>query len=159
MSQPFDTQHPEPVSDLETHLGYWLRFVSNAVSQSFQRKVEAAGVTVSEWVMLREMFGRGETSPSDLVERTGLTKGAVSKLLMRLEAKGLVERTVVAIDRRNHTLVLTPQALLLVPRLARLADENDAAFFGHLPEDVLTTLRETLQALVTHHHLREIPTE
>ncbi|MEG2964613.1 MAG: MarR family transcriptional regulator, partial [Janthinobacterium sp.] len=49
--------HPNSahVSELEAHLGYWLRFVSNHVSHSFQKKAEANGVTVSEWVVLREM--------------------------------------------------------------------------------------------------------
>ncbi len=37
-------------SDLHDHLGYWLRTVSNAVSQSFARKVEGEGVTVAERV-------------------------------------------------------------------------------------------------------------
>ncbi|MEI9903207.1 MAG: hypothetical protein WDN06_03970 [Asticcacaulis sp.] len=43
-------------SHLEAHLGYWMRFVSNHVSQAFARKVEAHGVTVAEWVVLRELF-------------------------------------------------------------------------------------------------------
>jgi DNA-binding MarR family transcriptional regulator len=159
MSRHPDTpQSAAPVSDLDTHLGYLLRFVSNHVSHSFQRKVEAAGVTVAEWVILRQMYGRGETSPSDLVERTGLTKGAVSKLLVRLEGKGLVRRTVVTTDRRNHRLSLTPQALSLVPHLARLADRNDEELFGHLPEDMRTNLRATMKALIAHHQLKEVPT-
>ena len=40
-------------STLEAHVGYWLRFVSNHVSQAFRRKVEARGVSVSEWVAMR----------------------------------------------------------------------------------------------------------
>ena len=47
-----------PISDLTTHLGYWLRLVSNPVSQAFARKVELAGVTVAEWVFLRALLAR-----------------------------------------------------------------------------------------------------
>ena len=47
------------VSDLTAHLGYWLRYVSNHVSHAFARKVEARGVTVAEWVLLRQLLESG----------------------------------------------------------------------------------------------------
>src|SRR5471030_1880569 len=60
------------VSELDAHLGYWLRFVSSHVSHAFRLKVEAQGVTVSEWVVLRETYRLGVTSPSALVQVLGL---------------------------------------------------------------------------------------
>ena len=45
-----------PVSDLTDHLGYWLRFVSNHVSQAFASRVAAHGVSVAEWVLMRQLF-------------------------------------------------------------------------------------------------------
>ncbi len=147
------------ISELEAHLGYWLRFVSNHVSHRFQQKVEAEGVTVSEWVILREVFGSGEISPSGLAERTGLTRGAVSKLTSRLLEKGLLARTVTSADRRNHVLQLTTRGRQLVPLLAQLADRNDAEFFGHLPPELRSLLQNALKSLVAHHRLKEVPTE
>ena len=35
-------------SDLTSHLGYWLRHVSNHVSHAFARKLESRDVTVAE---------------------------------------------------------------------------------------------------------------
>ena len=55
-------------STLEDHAGYWLRYVSNHVSHAFARKVEAQGVTVAEWVLLREMFNTGAANPSQLAD-------------------------------------------------------------------------------------------
>ena len=46
-----------------------------------------------------------------------------------------------------------------MPQLARLADENDAAFFGHLAARERTQLGALLQALVRHHDLKTIPVE
>ncbi|MGZ3727553.1 MAG: MarR family transcriptional regulator, partial [Pseudobdellovibrio sp.] len=48
-------------SDLKSHIGYHLRVVSNAVSHSFARKLAVSGVTVAEWVILREMYSGEET--------------------------------------------------------------------------------------------------
>lgn len=148
---------PAAISDLETHLGYWLRFVSNSVSHTFQRKVEAEGVTVSEWVVLRRLYDRDATSPGALADAIGMSKGAISKLITRLEAKSLVTRAVRDHDRRQQAVALTPDGAALVPRLARLADENDEWFFGHLGPERRAELRALLQELVQRHHLESVP--
>ncbi len=43
-------------SALDTHLGFWLRMVSNQVSVEFARSIMAQGVSVSEWVALRRLL-------------------------------------------------------------------------------------------------------
>ncbi|MFN3609906.1 MAG: MarR family winged helix-turn-helix transcriptional regulator, partial [Hyphomonas sp.] len=119
----------QTVSALETHLGYWLRMVSNAVSQAFARSLEAEGVTVAEWVFLRTLYDFERLSPSHLADALGMTRGAVTKLADRLIEKGLTAREADPEDGRAQLLALTPPARKLVPRLAALADANDAAFF------------------------------
>ena len=104
-------------SDLETHLGYWLRFVSNHVSQSFARRVEARGVTVAEWVALRALYDHVGLAPSVLAEQLGMTRGAISKLVDRLERKALVRRRADADDGRAQKLDLTSKGRALVPQL------------------------------------------
>jgi DNA-binding MarR family transcriptional regulator len=146
-------------SDLETHLGYWLRFVSNHVSHAFSLKVQAHGVTVAEWVVMRDLLDRPETAPSEVAGRIGMTRGAITKLVDRLAAKKLVERKPGRDDRRYQTLALTAAGRALVPKLAALADRNDREFFGHLRPAERRALEQTLQALVRHHGLKTIPTE
>src|SRR5262245_18934974 len=81
-------------SELESHLGYWLRFVSNHVSTAFAAKVEGAGASVSEWVVLRQLYGGELGAAGAIAEAIGMTKGAVSKIVARLEEKRLIERSV-----------------------------------------------------------------
>jgi DNA-binding MarR family transcriptional regulator len=147
------------VSPLEAHLGFWLRFVSNHVSESFRRRVEALGVTVSEWVALRTLYEHGGLPPMALVETLGMTKGAVSKLVARLEAGQLVTRESDEHDGRAQRIALSPAGKKLVPRLARAADENDAAFFGHLSARERQQLEQTLIDLVRMHGLRDVPVD
>lgn len=146
-----------PVSQLGHHLGYWLRFVSNHVSYSFKRKVEAKGVTVAEWALMRQMFQSGPVNPSQLADHLGMTRGAVSKLVERLLGKSLVERTSGGKDRRFQKVSLTAKGRKLVPILARLADENDAEMFGHLNAHTHAELVELLKALVNHHGWKDVP--
>ncbi len=145
------------VSELEAHLGYWLRFVSNHVSHAFQSKVEAQGVTVSEWVVLRELY-RGEgASPGAVAAAIGMTRGAISKLLARLQAKGLVGAPVIQTDRRQQLVALTAAGRALVPQLARLADENDEEFFGHLAPSQRAEIMAAMESIVRQRHLKTRP--
>lgn len=142
---------------LEAHLGFWLRFVSNHVSQRFQQQLEAKGVTVTEWVALRTLLALGEGSHASLIDALGMTKGAASKVISRLEEKGLAQRQRVDGNAREQLLVLTARGRALVPRLAKLADANDEHFFGHLPASEREALVAAMQALVQHHQLKQIP--
>ncbi len=146
-------------SALEAHLGFWLRFVSNHVSLRFAQLLEAQGVSVTEWVALRTLWARPQTRHGELIEALGMTKGAASKVASRLEAKGLARRRLSGDSARDQWLELTAAGKALVPRLAALADANDAHFFGHLPQDERVALTEAMKALVQHHQLKDLPTE
>lgn len=145
-------------SGLEDHLGYWLRLVSNQVSLSFAKKVEGHGTTVAEWVIMRTMLdGEEVTSPSKVALDTGLSRGAVSKLLDRLFSKGLVNREGSAEDRRYQKICLTKQAIELVPKLAALADANDEQFFSALTAKDRRELRRILTALGEANKIKQVP--
>lgn len=153
------TLSQSPPSALEDHLGYWLRFVSNHVSHAFRRKLEAIDVKVSEWVVLRALYGAEGTTSGALVHSLGMTKGAVSKLLDRLAERGLVTRTTSAADRRHQALALTARGRALVPRLARLADENDREFFDHMPPQLRAAVLGAMREIVEIHHLKGAPVD
>ena len=112
------------VSGLTSHTGFWLRFVSNHVSNAFMRKLLDSGVTAAEWVVLREMYDEEEMAPSVIAEQTGMTRGAASKLIDRLVAKKLVSRRDRTDDRRYQDVALTAAGRRLVPALAAIADER-----------------------------------
>lgn len=146
-------------SPLDAHLGFWLRFLSNHVSARFQQALEAEGVTVSEWVALRTLWEREATRHADLIQALGITKGAASKLVSRLEEKGLATRRTAGDGAREQWLLPTAAGRRLLPRLAALADANDDHWFGALDVDDRQALMRTLQALVRHHGLHDLPTD
>lgn len=146
-------------SELTDHIGYWMRMVSNAVSQEFARKVSGEGVTVAEWSFMRALYELEPTPPSVLAERMGMTKGAISKLAERLTAKGLVAREESRDDKRAHNLSLTKGGRTKVPVLASLADENDAEFFGVLTKKEHETLDRILRVLAKRRELKATPVD
>jgi DNA-binding MarR family transcriptional regulator len=155
-----DAKTPDPtVSNLKKHVGFWLRFVSNHVSQAFARKLLASGVTVAEWVVMREMFDDEETSPGSLAERIGMTRGGVSKLVDRLVGKKLITRRERSDDRRFQSIALTAAGRRLIPQLAALADQNDEQFFHPLLTRERAALIVMMKKLVQAHGLQTLPTE
>lgn len=144
-------------SALDAHLGFWLRFVSNHVSARFGQLVEDEGASVTEWVALRTLFDKPQTTHAELIEALGMTKGAASKVITRLEEKGLARRELAEGSAREQVLLLTPQGRALVPRLAALADQNEEHFFGHMSARERQALMKAFQVLAAHHHLKELP--
>ena len=147
------------ISDLTAHTGYWMRMISNAVSQDFARRVAGEGVTVAEWVFLRALYDERSLSPSLLATKMGMTKGAISKLADRLIEKGLVSRTGDETDRRAHHLALTAEGRAKVPQLAALADANDAEAFGVLSTEEHADLDRLLKLLVERRGLSSVPVD
>ncbi|MCO5065924.1 MAG: MarR family transcriptional regulator [Rhizobiaceae bacterium] len=146
-------------SGLTDHTGFWMRMVSNAVSQEFARKVMAEGVTVAEWSFMRVLYDMDSTPPSVLADKMGMTKGAISKLADRLLAKRLIEKSGNPQDKRAHSLSLTEEGRSKVPALALLADENDAEFFGVLTKDEREALDLILKALAERRGLKTTPVD
>jgi DNA-binding MarR family transcriptional regulator len=143
---------------LEDHLGYWLRLVSNHVSGAFAEKLSAKGVSVAEWVLLRELYDHAQP-PSQLADRLDMTRGAITKLADRLMARRLIARTASPEDGRAQILSLTGPGRALVPQLAALADRNDTEFFAGLSAREQVTLKSLLLKIVRGRDLRGVPTE
>lgn len=144
-------------SDLEKHLGYWLRRVSNAVSAEFARGLQGKQTSVAEWVLMRHLYYRDNAAPADLAKSLTMTRGAISKIIDKLEAKGWMKSRVDPEDHRGRHLSLTALGRRAVPELARIADRNDEEFFACLDIGERATLRRLLGKVAEHHQMRDTP--
>lgn len=144
-------------SDLECHIGYWMRFVSNHVSFSFRDRLAEYKITVAEWVALRSLCNTAPCTLGELSKQIGIDLGATSRLVERLIRKKLASRKASAEDRRFVTLDLSASGKKLIPKLAQEADENDAFFFDCLSKPDKGHLLRILQSLVKTHNLTEKP--
>ena len=136
------------VDALEDHLGYWLRLLSNEVSQAFAARVEKHGVSVANWVVLRVLYDHEALALKEIVAQVGVDQGSVSRMVDRLLERGLVERVVHAKDRRAVRVSLTREGRQLVPRLAHEARENERIFFASLPTRKRGEFLATIQGLL-----------
>jgi DNA-binding MarR family transcriptional regulator len=77
--------------------GIHLTLFRNAMS-------EWAGLNVTDMECLRFLFLKGIATPSELARHTGLTSGATTAMLDRLETAGLIERRPNPDDRRGFLI-------------------------------------------------------
>lgn len=159
ISMETTTASAQPIPDLESHLGYWLRRISNAVSGRFSRALQTKQTSVAEWVLLRELYERDRAAPAELAATMGLTRGAVSKIVDKLEAKGWVQTEGKEGDNRFRMLSLTRAGSRSLPVLARIADQNDQFFFDCLSTREKKTLRDLLIKIAEHHRIHDVPTD
>ncbi len=144
-------------SGLEQHLGYWLRRVSNEVSGEFKRALQARRTSVAEWVLLCHVEERSGITPGELAETLALTRGAVSKVIDKLEAKNWIAGSTSPEDNRVRLFSLTRSGSRVLPQLKQIADRNDQAFFGVLRNDERATLQRLLSQLIERHQIQAEP--
>ncbi|MBL8079321.1 MAG: MarR family transcriptional regulator [Anaerolineales bacterium] len=68
---------------------------------------EWAGLNITDMECLRLLFQKGIATPSELARFTGLTSGATTAMLDRLEKAGLIERRPNPDDRRGTLIAPT----------------------------------------------------
>ena len=75
------------------------------------------GINVTDMKCLDMMILNGSASPTELAEHTGLSSGATTAMIDRLQEAGLIERHRHPKDRRGTVLLLTKQAVRRLPSL------------------------------------------
>jgi DNA-binding MarR family transcriptional regulator len=109
--------------------------------------------------LLRELYERGEAAPKEMAEALAMTRGAVSKIVDKLEAKGWISIRSTPLDGRVQVLSLTRRGRRVVPVMARIADQNDQRFFGCLTANERDVLGKLLVKLAECHHIQGVPVD
>lgn len=87
---------------------------------------EKLGITVTDVECLGLIFLRGLATPSEVAKHTGLSSGATTALLNRLEKARLIERRPNPDDRRSSHIVLVAEtAEQIAPMFASLREAQD----------------------------------
>ncbi|MET9696187.1 MarR family transcriptional regulator [Streptomyces sp. NPDC006529] len=99
----------------------------DAVGLHGMAAAEAAGLHASEWYALSRITLTGGLTSGELAAGTGLTTGATTRLIDRLERAGYVRRTADPADRRKVVVEAVPGSLAAVehavgPARRRVAD-------------------------------------
>jgi DNA-binding MarR family transcriptional regulator len=122
--------------DIRESLGYLISNVRQEWIATLDVELKPLDLTAAQYiVMLNVGSGRAET-PVDLCRLLQYDTGAMTRLVDRIEAKGLIRRVAHDADRRCVVLDLTAAGHELYPRLVQIAvDMNKRALKGFTREE------------------------
>lgn len=128
-------------------VGFLVRQVNLSLARYVDAKVAAFGLTDAQWAPLL-LIQYGPRTAVELAHELRMSAGAMTRLLDRLQAKGLIRRTRSQTDRRRVILAITPageRAIREVPSV--LAQANNAHLAGFTREE-FRSLETLLRRLV-----------
>ena len=124
------------------------QFVIGILFANFEA-AEAVGVNPSDLACLCLLLLHGPSPAGRIAELTGLTTGAVTGVIDRLERAGLAQRVADSSDRRK-VIVRPDEAKIereLLPRLAQLSRATGPGFYRRYDEGELAAIKDFLTRL------------
>lgn len=143
-------------------VGYLMRRIMVSVAHEIERQLEPDGLTNAQWVPLFKLALGCAGTAAELARECELDAGAMTRLLDRLEGKGLCRRIRSSEDRRVVQLEMTEEgreAIKAVPVvLSRVQNEILAGFTVEEWQTLKAYLRRILdntQALQSRRERRD----
>jgi DNA-binding MarR family transcriptional regulator len=144
-----DKKPPENFRSREQQATLGLLRTADAVKRSLAQVIEPHGITPQQYNVLRILRGAGPDGLPTLTigERMIEQTPGVTRLIDRLERKGLVARTPCAKDRRRVFCRMTPKGLDLLKELDDPINRWDAQAVSVLPPSELDLLVDLLDRI------------
>ncbi|HXD39623.1 MAG TPA: MarR family transcriptional regulator [Ramlibacter sp.] len=120
----------------EESVGYLMRRIITTVSLEVERELEPSGLTNAQWVPLLKLSMGSASTVAELARLCTLDAGGMTRLLDRLETKGLVRRVRSSDDRRVVNLELTEEGRVAAKKIpAVLCGVQNAHMRGFTTEE------------------------
>ncbi|CAN5354092.1 hypothetical protein BH10PSE17_BH10PSE17_34070 [soil metagenome] len=114
-SFPGSDEHP-PLYDGANYvygvgIGYWLKRSALIMTKTIEQEMAAHGLTDAQWLPLFALRKTSARTAADLAKVFDYDAGAMTRLIDRVEAKGLIQRVRSTDDRRVVNLELTAEGM------------------------------------------------
>jgi DNA-binding MarR family transcriptional regulator len=142
---------PSAVARLATgELGFLISAVRNAIWGAIESELASLDITTAQYIVFNSIAqGRGRTI-GDLCRVLGYDSGAMTRLLDRVEKKGLVRRVANPDDRRSYLLELTPESSALFPQAKRRVEAVFKRLLGGFDEAQASALKAALEQVLAN---------
>jgi DNA-binding MarR family transcriptional regulator len=120
---------------------------TDMLSRGLIAVLKSEDLSATQYNVLRILRGAPEGLPCGEVANRMITRDPdITRLLDRLEKRGMITRTRESKDRRLVMAQITPQGLKLLGRLDEPVQETHRKQLGHLGRERLRALTELLRA-------------
>lgn len=135
---------------LQEFLPYRLSVVTEGVSSLFAtRYQERFGLSIPEWRVVAVTGQQGTPTTQEVIERTGMDRVRVSRAVIRLADKGLLDRLAHPRDQRAQILRLTRKGRDVYAKIVPLARALQASLASALSEAEQRQLSAILEKIGT----------
>lgn len=100
-----------------TSVGYLVSRVRTALFNAIDHALAPLDVTAAQYIVMGQLVYSLAESPSQLCQTISYDPGAMTRMIDRLEAKGLVRRVRHPLDRRALNLELTEEGKAAFPKM------------------------------------------
>lgn len=122
---------------VEESLGFIINRTNQKLSNYLTRRFKPYDITPEQWGLLNRLWEKDGVSQKELSETTVKDQTTVTRILDKLERKGLVKRQTNPDDRRIFLIFLTDEGRSLEDKLVPIAYEVlDEALQGLTQEEV-----------------------
>lgn len=111
-------------------IGRQLNFAAGAGSAVATRLLEPHGLSLAQWAVLSVLWRNGDLNVKDLALLTGNAPPATSRIVDRMIAAGLLQRTQDAQDRRAVTIALSDKGEGMRPLMTMFETVNEVTLNG-----------------------------
>lgn len=133
----------------DVSVGYLIRVCHQLGVGLLDQAFADQGLTTMQWSVLIGIYFGGEPTCASLARDMMHDKGAMTRMIDGLEARGLVARTRSADDRRIVDLSLTDDGTAMALQCRDIVIERWNAWFGDWTHDEVTGFIAQLQKLRT----------
>lgn len=142
--------HIESSDDFHLHnsFTFWIARLASAMREQFNQALAEHDVTWPQWMILNVLHHKLAVTPAQIADNIGVDRSAVTRLVDRLEKKGMVARSFDGLDRRSIQIVMTPEGRRLVAEINAVAKEHQDSFMSQLPSTECRGLKGNIQKLL-----------
>ena len=140
--------HSQNVLPLYRYLPFKIGEISNKLTRGASRVYfKHFGIGGLEWRIVAMLAIDPNIAASRIVEQVGLNKGAVSRVLGRLQQRGFVVVTALPGQRRRRSIALTEKGKVLHDQVLKVALERECRLIALLTPHELDILLDLLDRL------------
>lgn len=133
---------------LNSSYTFWISRLANLMQEAFNKRLQGEDVTWPQWMVLNVLHQQLATTPATIAGSIGVDRSAVTRLLDRLEKKGLIAREHAKLDRRSVNIQLTELGENVMARLNELAREHQDHFLGSLHNTEHRSFKGNIQKML-----------
>ena len=138
---------------------YLMRRILTCMAAEVDQALEPRGLTHAQWVPLFKLYHGDASTVAELARECQLDGGAMTRLLDRMEAKGLVARVRSSEDRRVVNLELTKEGREAARQIPAVLCKVQNAFLRGLSVEEWQQLKELLRRILANGQALQDPSQ